>query len=159
MPISHTLRGIQAPVFPLMAGQHNSLQPSVMPAGIIVLGPKVRKESLFFNVFCRLLCNTNLLCRSLVPDARPVPYKARRSGSFLADAAVTAALLAILSITMSRLVHSNPTTPAILNGSISPEFLLHKGPLNKSALPRHPPISKKNRILTENQQLEASFRH
>lgn len=44
MPLSHTLRGIQTPVFPLVPGQYNSSQPSAMPAGIIMLGPKVRKE-------------------------------------------------------------------------------------------------------------------
>ncbi|KAL6902900.1 hypothetical protein GGI43DRAFT_382180 [Trichoderma evansii] len=41
MPLSHTLRGIQAPVFSLVPGQYNSSQPSAMPAGIIMLGPKV----------------------------------------------------------------------------------------------------------------------
>ncbi|KAM0474302.1 hypothetical protein ACHAPX_007637, partial [Trichoderma viride] len=74
MPLTHTLRAIRAPVFPLMAGQQDSSQPSVMPAGIIVFP---------------------------VPDAQLVPNKAKRFGSFLADAAVIAALLATLSIVMN----------------------------------------------------------
>lgn len=73
MPLSHTLRGIQPPVFPLMPGQQVSSQPSAMPAGIIMLGPKVRKESFFFNVCCHVLLDTNLQCRFPAPDAQPVP--------------------------------------------------------------------------------------
>ncbi|EHK47404.1 uncharacterized protein TrAtP1_012492 [Trichoderma atroviride] len=41
MPLTHNLRAIRAPVFPLVAGQQNFSQPSAMPAGIIMLGPKV----------------------------------------------------------------------------------------------------------------------
>lgn len=48
MPLTHNLRAIRAPVFPLVAEQQNSSQPSAMPAGIIMLGPKVRKESFPF---------------------------------------------------------------------------------------------------------------
>jgi hypothetical protein len=60
MPLSHAPRAIHAPVFPFMSGQQESLQPSAMPAGIITLGPKVRKESFFFDVCYHVLYNTNL---------------------------------------------------------------------------------------------------
>ncbi|KAL6871786.1 hypothetical protein J3F83DRAFT_760217 [Trichoderma novae-zelandiae] len=42
MPLSHhTFRGIQAPVFPLLPEQPVPSYPPVMPAGTIMLGPKV----------------------------------------------------------------------------------------------------------------------
>ncbi|KAM0249028.1 hypothetical protein ACHAQJ_009235 [Trichoderma viride] len=41
MPLPHTLRGIQAPIFPLLPEESIASQPSNMPTGIIMLGPKV----------------------------------------------------------------------------------------------------------------------
>ncbi|KAL7913499.1 hypothetical protein GGI35DRAFT_475371 [Trichoderma velutinum] len=41
MPLSHTLRGIQAPILPLLPEHPVPSQPSAMPNGIIMLGPKV----------------------------------------------------------------------------------------------------------------------
>ncbi|KAL6794760.1 hypothetical protein GGI42DRAFT_357161 [Trichoderma sp. SZMC 28013] len=41
MPLSHTLRGVQAPIFPLLPEHPVPSQPSAMPNGIIMLGPKV----------------------------------------------------------------------------------------------------------------------
>ncbi|KAK1239246.1 hypothetical protein MKX08_006307 [Trichoderma sp. CBMAI-0020] len=93
MPLTHNLRAIRAPVFPLVAEQQNSSQPSAMPAGIIM---------------------------SPAPDAQPVPSKAKRFGSFLADAAVIAALLATPSIIMNNIFNSAPTKPATSHGSIKP---------------------------------------
>ncbi|PTB61317.1 hypothetical protein BBK36DRAFT_1088463, partial [Trichoderma citrinoviride] len=42
MPLSHnTLRSIQAPIFPLLPEQPVPSYPPVLPAGTIMLGPKV----------------------------------------------------------------------------------------------------------------------
>ncbi|KAH0524678.1 hypothetical protein TsFJ059_007154 [Trichoderma semiorbis] len=41
MCLSHTLRGIQAPILPLLPEHPVPSQPSAMPNGIIMLGPKV----------------------------------------------------------------------------------------------------------------------
>ncbi|OPB41629.1 hypothetical protein A0O28_0083490 [Trichoderma guizhouense] len=44
MCLSHTLRGIQAPILPLLPEHPVPSQPSAMPNGIIMLGPKMARR-------------------------------------------------------------------------------------------------------------------